>query len=164
MYLKALSILLSLLMFSSCASIISKSDYPVRLNSSPEGANVKVVDSSGQPVFTGVTPTTVNLTAKKGFFSGATYTVYFQKTGYGQTSAQIKTGIDGWYFGNLLFGGIIGMLIVDPATGAMWTLDEQAFGQLSKKVSHNLGDEPTLHIALLEDIPSNFRSNLVRVN
>lgn len=30
--------------------------------------------------------------------------------------------MNGWYIGNLLFGGIIGLLIVDPATGAMWTL------------------------------------------
>lgn len=30
--------------------------------------------------------------------------------------------MDGWYFGNILFGGLIGFLIVDPATGAMYTL------------------------------------------
>jgi hypothetical protein len=31
--------------------------------------------------------------------------------------------VDGWYFGNLLFGGLIGLLIVDPATGAMYKLE-----------------------------------------
>ncbi len=26
------------------------------------------------------------------------------------------------YFGNLLFGGVLGLLIIDPATGAMYSL------------------------------------------
>ncbi len=34
------------------------------------------------------------------------------------------TKLDGWYFGNLIFGGLLGILIIDPATGAMWRLDE----------------------------------------
>jgi hypothetical protein len=28
--------------------------------------------------------------------------------------------MSGWYCGKLLFGGLIGMLAVDPATGAIW--------------------------------------------
>jgi hypothetical protein len=35
---------------------------------------------------------------------------------------KIKSKIDGWYFGNLIFGGLIGLVIVDPLTGSMWTL------------------------------------------
>ena len=88
----------------------------------------------------------------------------FSKPGHDQTSAQIRAGIDGWYFGNLLFGGIIGMLIVDPATGAMWKLDEKAFSSLPKKLSQNLNNSQSLHIALLEDVPQNYRSNLVKIN
>ena len=164
MHLKIISILLSLSLFGSCASIVSKSDYPVSLSSSPEGASVKVLDHNGQQVFSGTTPTTVTLNAKKGFFSGATYQVIFSKSGHDQTSAQIRAGIDGWYFGNLLFGGLIGMLIVDPATGAMWKLDEKAFSSLPRKLSQNLSNSQSLHIALLEDVPKNYRSNLVKIN
>ena len=34
----------------------------------------------------------------------------------------LRATIDGWYWGNLFLGGILGMLAVDPATGAMWAL------------------------------------------
>jgi hypothetical protein len=39
--------------------------------------------------------------------------------------------MDGWYIGNILFGGLIGILIVDPLTGAMWKLDDVVYGNLS---------------------------------
>ena len=63
-----------------------------------------------------------------------------------------------------LFGGIIGMLIVDPATGAMWKLDEKTFSSLPRKFSQNLNNSQSLHIALLEDVPANYRSKLVKIN
>jgi hypothetical protein len=34
----------------------------------------------------------------------------------------INARIDGWYFANLFLGGWIGMLLVDPLTGAMWKI------------------------------------------
>jgi hypothetical protein len=39
--------------------------------------------------------------------------------------------MDGWYIGNILFGGVIGFLIVDPATGAMWKLGDPVYGNLA---------------------------------
>ena len=33
--------------------------------------------------------------------------------------------LNAWYWGNILFGGLIGWLIVDPATGAMWKLKDE---------------------------------------
>ena len=33
---------------------------------------------------------------------------------------EITPDFNGWYIGNILFGGLIGMIIVDPATGDMW--------------------------------------------
>ena len=36
--------------------------------------------------------------------------------------------LNGWYIGNVVFGGLIGLLIVDPETGAMWRLDENPIG------------------------------------
>lgn len=32
--------------------------------------------------------------------------------------------LNGWYFGNILFGGAIGMQIIDPATSAMWKIKD----------------------------------------
>jgi hypothetical protein len=28
-----------------------------------------------------------------------------------------------WYVGNILFGGLLGFVFIDPATGAMWVIE-----------------------------------------
>ena len=47
------------------------------------------------------------------------------KEGYLPLERQLEASINGWYFGNIIFGGLIGILIVDPATGAMWKISEE---------------------------------------
>jgi hypothetical protein len=74
---------------------------------------------------------TITLNSSDGFFSAARYTFQFEKEGCNPTTTTLSAGINGWYFGNLLFGGLIGFLIVDPATGAMWSLDEGVYANLS---------------------------------
>lgn len=117
-------VVLTLALLVGCASIISKSNYPVTISSEPKGTDITIVNRSGEGVFSGATPTTVTLKAGAGFFRGEDYTVTFKKKGYATHTAQIQRGVDGWYiFGNFVLGGLIGWLIVDPATGAMWTLE-----------------------------------------
>ena len=72
-------------------------------------------------------PSLVQLSARAGYFKPAQYTVkvYEDDKVVGSTSFFGK--IDGWYWANLLGGGFLGMLIIDPATGAMWKLDESIF-------------------------------------
>ena len=54
--------------------------------------------------------------------------------------AILESEVDSWYFGNILFGGLIGMLIIDPATGAMWKLPENVSTDLSPiPVARNKG-------------------------
>ena len=116
------TILLTLvtLALSSCASIVSKSDYPVSITS-PSPTDFKIKNrNSGQIVYNGKAPTVATLSASNGFFSSAKYDIITQKT-----VQPLNASMDGWYVGNILFGGLIGMLIVDPATGAMWKLPEQ---------------------------------------
>lgn len=107
-----------------CASILSKSTYPVSVNSNPSGANVVVKNKYGVTVQGGVTPTVFMLNASDGFFSSAKYQLVFTKDGYRETNGMLSGQLDGWYFGNCLFGGVIGMLLVDPATGSMYKLPD----------------------------------------
>lgn len=103
----------------NCASIVSKSDYPVNFNSSnPTKITVKNTESNNV-IYSGVTPTTVNLPASEGFFQPAKYEIKS-----GRNTQTLKAGIDPWYAGNIVFGGIIGGL-VDPLTGAMWKLPNE---------------------------------------
>ena len=119
---KFMPVVLSISLLSGCASIVSKSDYPVSINSNPDGATFVVTNKEGQKVQTGVTPSSVTLKASSGYFKGETYTIEIKKDGYTTKTYTLTSGVDGWYWGNILFGGLIGMLIVDPLTGAMYTL------------------------------------------
>lgn len=122
---KIASVLLVSLALLSCATIIGRSS-PETLNvrSSPDQARIVIDDESGMKIFEGKTPTILTLEKKKGYFSGKKYRVTLSKEGFKDHYVSVDTHVGGWYIGgNLLFGGLIGWIIVDPATGAMWTLD-----------------------------------------
>ncbi len=105
-----------------CASIVSKSKYPVTITSAPETSNIRVSNRNGDTVFSGTTPATVTLKAGAGYFKGESYLVHFEKEGFETQTLTIKQGLDFWYIFNFLIGGSIGYLIVDPLTGAMYKL------------------------------------------
>lgn len=161
---KIISLILSVSIFTSCATILSDSDYVVQVSSNPSDANFKITNSSGTVIQTGKTPASVSLSAKKGFFSGAKYNISFDKPGFASQNVQVSADIDGWYIGNLLFGGFIGFLIIDPMTGAMWKLDPVANASLSKSISQNKeADQKQLHILTLDQIPQNLKGKLVAI-
>lgn len=154
--LSILPLVSALFLLASCASIVSKSSYPVTVNSQPDQANISIVDETGKRIYTGTTPTTVTLDTKAGFFKGKDYTVIFSKEGYADYTAPIQRGVDGWYVaGNLLFGGLIGWLIVDPVTGAMWTLNKELSATLAPQTSSQLNDRG-LQVVYVEDVPESL--------
>lgn len=161
----SLLLLVCFVLTSSCASIVSKSDWPVKIASTPDGADVSITDiREGKKVFSGKTPASVTLTAKGGFFKGKVYRVDVVKEGYAPQTTEIRSTINGWYIGNLLFGGLIGLLIVDPATGAMWTLDNKDINLiLEKKMASTPNDQGSFLIVSLKDVPENLRDKLIRV-
>ena len=153
-----------LLLAAGCASIVSKSTYPVSIQSSPDEADITITDENGKVISKGKTPTTVSLRAGAGYFQGKDYTVTFAKEGYGKQTAHIRRGVDGWYIGgNFLFGGLIGWLIVDPLTGAMWTLQDELMVTLSPQTSSLTPGESGLRVVLMDDIPEHLRAKLVRI-
>ena len=106
-----------------CASIVSDSKYPVSITSTPSGADFEITNEDGNYVESGITPGHVTLKSGAGYFDGEKYLITYKKEGYSTTKNTLDTEINNWYtFGNLGFGGLIGYLIVDPATGAMYKL------------------------------------------
>lgn len=152
-------------MLSGCASIVSKSNWPVRIGSTPEGADFTITDiGTGQKIYTGKTPSTVILSSKGGYFKGRTYKVEVSKEGYRTLSTEIRSTINGWYFGNFLFGGLLGLLIVDPLTGSMWTLDPKDINLILEKATTGLpSDQRSLSVVSLEDVPDCLRNKMVRI-
>jgi hypothetical protein len=156
-------VLSAALLTSGCASIVSESTYPVAINSAPDGADFVVTNRKGVKVHAGRTPATVSLKSGNGYFSAAAYTVAFHKDGYDDKQIVINSTMDGWYIGNILLGGLIGMLIVDPATGAMWKLPETESVSLDAKQLTGL-QQPALKIVSLQDVPESDRHRLVRID
>ena len=147
---------------AGCASIVSKSEYPVSVISNPMGADFVVKRANGMPIASGVAPATITLGASDGYFKPAKYTVEFRRKGVVQ-SVPLTAKVDGWYFGNLLFGGLIGLLIVDPATGSMWTLKDTVVATFQQTADAGKPGERSLRIVDINSLPMKDRSQLVAV-
>jgi hypothetical protein len=131
---------LVLIVCCGCASIVDGGRKKVKLNSNPSGATVTVSDEQGQTIVTN-TPAVVRLDRFEGYFKGKKYTVKFELPGYYPSELQINPTLNPWYFGNILFGGVIGIAIVDPLTGAMWTLNPRKVDWNLIPTSRNLSPD-----------------------
>lgn len=153
-----------LFLCASCATIVSKSVYNVRLNSSPDDAYVQVFDRKGREVFNGKTPTQVALKSGAGYFKRAEYKIKYSKPGFATKEVMISSDLNGWYIGNIVFGGIIGFLVVDPATGAMYRLDQTNLNEtLTPESTTSAGNERSLRIVDIKQVPEKLRNSLVLV-
>lgn len=150
------------ILFSSCATIFGKSSYPVSISTNPSGATVSVTDKKSKEVYKGTTPATVTLKSGAGFFAKAEYQVKLSSPGFDEQVIPVNYKLNGWYFGNILIGGVIGMLIVDPATGAMWKLDTPPINVTLAKSTAAL-NEPTLKIIDIKNVPENLKLSLVKL-
>jgi DNA-binding beta-propeller fold protein YncE len=151
---------------TGCASIVSKSEWPVNVKSEPAGAQITIKDENGVAVFSGKTPTIVTLPTKRGYFKSKTYTIDFKKAGYTQQTLVLPASMNPWYIGNVVFGGLIGWVIVDPLTGAMWKLPAETNVQLSggKASLDSSSDNEQVSIMMLDEVPANLRSQMIPIN
>lgn len=136
-------IVMALLLCSGCASVVSLATGPrakVHLTSNPPGATVTIL-KNGNPVITTNTPAVVQLSRKQGYFAGAYYDVRFELPGYNPADTEIHANLNPWYVGNILVGGLIGLVIVDPLTGAMWSLSPHTINQNLVPVSQSMAPE-----------------------
>ena len=62
-----------------------------------------------------------------------------------------------------IFGGLIGMLIVDPATGAMWKIEESYINE-SLVPSQNAMAMPELKVIDINDVSVKLKEHLVKLN
>ncbi|MDQ8750565.1 PEGA domain-containing protein [Elizabethkingia miricola] len=95
---------------TSCATIISGSKQAIKFTSTPSEATVFIDE-----VEVGKTPFETKLERKRG------YNVMIKLEGYKPYETKLTKEFNAWYLGNILFGGIIG-LVIDPITGAIYNL------------------------------------------
>jgi hypothetical protein len=153
----------AIMLTTGCASIVSHSNWPITFNSNPSGADLVITDKHGREIQRGMTPTTLTLPSSSGFFSPARYDVQVKLAGYNPATGSVSAELNGWYLGNIVFGGLIGLLIVDPATGAMYRLPEQYTVNLTKTTAAAPA-ERALHIVSISDVPAELKAKLIRLN
>lgn len=149
---------------TSCASIVSKTSYPVTVDSTPRDADVTIKNRRGEQVYSGKTPALVRLKSGAGFFTNAKYAVTISKAGFTSKTVELRATLNGWYFGNIVFGGLIGLLIVDPATGAMYRLNQLDVNEtLQTEVKTAATEVPKLRIYDINEIPESWKAKMVAV-
>jgi hypothetical protein len=155
--------LIATTLFSTgCATIFGKSNYNVVINSNPTGAALSITDKSGKEIYKGSTPATVNLKSSAGYFSKAEYQLKFELANHDQKIVSLTSKLNGWYFGNLLLGGVVGMLIIDPASGAMYKLPETTINEtLIKRSTAQVSELKIIDINSLSEAEI---SNLQKIN
>ncbi|HEX4851957.1 MAG TPA: hypothetical protein VFV08_14175 [Puia sp.] len=154
--------MLAILVFTGCATILSRSNWPFSVRTNPEGATVIIKNKKGQEIFNGRTPANLKLRSGAGFFAKESYAIAISLDGYESKTVNLECRINGWYFGNILIGGLIGMLVVDPATGAMYRLDsEEVYENLETKPTSFNVTAPSLMIAEKDKIPADWTKHLV---
>lgn len=147
------ALVFGILPLMACATIMKGSDQKISFLSDPLGASVTVYDSTGMLVADGMTPVVIPLKKGDGFFQSARYRIDFESPGYAKKVVWISGSLEGgWYIaGNILVGGLIGWLVVDPLTGAMWNLRPKVVNaRLDKSLSAAPG---SLHVVLAGQVP-----------
>lgn len=149
-----------------CASIVHNGNRNITLNTQPAGAKAIIVKAdTGDAVSVQTTPFTVSLDPKRGFFKGQAYKIKLELAGYQTSEVDIKPTMSGWYVGNIVFGGLIGLLIVDPATGAMWNLSPEKIEQpLSATQAELIKSGDGFVVVMASDLTANERAGMVRIN
>ncbi len=140
---------------SGCASIIHGTKQTVDFTSQPTGAHI-FIDGTDH----GVTPQSISL-KRRGRLPGEVkgkkeYQVKIELAGFYPYEIKIKREMDGWFIGNILFGGVIG-IIVDASNGAMYKLSpNQIVAQMGKASATNYKgkDQSILIAATLKADPS----------
>lgn len=146
--LKAVSALVAAaVMVSGCATIIKGSRQEVNFASVPSEAQFTILDNKGgQEIHRGVTPQIVTLKRKK------SYTVRFEKSGFKTREIPIAKGVNGWVFGNVVFGGLIG-IIIDASNGSIYAL---------KDVTASLqGQDVALEVRSLDSLTEEEKARLI---
>lgn len=100
-----------------CATIMKGTKHKVSINSTPSQAKINIKTLAGMVVFEGKTPASTEISKKN------EYIVTISVEGYKDKTINItKDGVEGWFWGNILCGGIIG-IIVDLTNGAINKLE-----------------------------------------
>lgn len=119
---KKATLLLLILSLTSCATIMHGTRQSIGISSNPSNAYVWV-----DQMYVGNTPLIVELTRKDN------HVLRIELEGFQPYEAVFSRQMSGWVFGNVIFGGLIG-LAVDAISGGIYRLTpEQVQAEMHSK-------------------------------
>lgn len=150
---------------TGCASIVHGGPRTLTVSSVPAGAKTSISKAdSGEAISINTTPFTVSLEPKRGFFKGQNYKLKLELPGYAPSEVEVQAKLSGWYWGNIIFGGLIGLFIVDPATGSMWNLSPEKIEQtLTPAQAQLIKSGQGFVVVLASDLTPNEKAAMVRI-
>lgn len=133
-----LTVSIFLLFTQACGTIIHGTTQEVGISSSPSNASVTI---NGQNH--GNTPMIIDLKRKD------SHMVKIELNGYQPYETNLTRSTSGWIWGNIVFGGLIG-LVVDASAGGMYKLTpEQLNAELRSPQAEALSTNNGLYIAVV---------------
>jgi predicted small secreted protein len=133
-----LALVASAMSLSACASIMHGTSQDVGISSSPTGASVTVDNSMKAQ-----TPFVAKLSRKDN------HIIRVAADGYAPADLTLTRSTSGWVWGNVVFGGIIG-LAVDAMTGGLYNLSpEQLTTTLAKQVGSLAPSKDGIYVVLV---------------
>ena len=137
---RKLAIVLLAPVIAACATIMHGTNQEVGLSSTPTNARVTV---DNKPM--GNTPVVAKLTRKDN------HIVRFELDGYQPFEATLTRRTSGWVWGNIVFGGLIG-LAVDAISGGLYKLTpEQIAGGMTTQTANATTDGLYVAVVLRAD-------------
>jgi hypothetical protein len=107
----------------SCATVLHSRPEPVTITSEPPEARVTITDlRTHQLLVRASTPVVAPLARQAGYLRPARYQVVVEKPGYQPYVLLLQAELEKTYLGNVVAGGPLGLLVIDPLTGAMYAL------------------------------------------
>ena len=140
------------LIIAGCATIMHGSGQSIGISSHPSGASV-FIDN----VPYGNTPVSANLSRRD------EHTVRIELKGYAPYEMQITKRTSAWVFGNIVFGGLIG-LAVDAISGGLYELTPSHIRALFDKQGMNYPNrKDVIYVSLVSSPDPSWRKigNLV---
>lgn len=138
-----LAILLGAVMSTSCATFVNGDRVSLPVSTTPSGATVTL---EGR---TYTTPVTLEVPRGEGDFN-----LHIEKPGYQPIDIKLTESYDGWLWGNLLIGGLLG-LAIDFATGDAYDIEPEVLHIAMQAKSVSKTNEGGLNIVLIDinDLP-----------
>lgn len=128
---------ISLCCCPGCATIVSDNKTFTQIETLPDGAQCTIEGDNYNNKIT--TPANVQIPAK-----AAPVVITCEAEGYNKATERIDTKMDGWTFGNILFGGIVGA-IIDAGTKSGFKYPEKVVLELNKRNFNSIEERDTYY-------------------